>query len=444
MCCNEEQAHPLGRGVWVLDASERNNIHPRLEIEDRDPGPLGLFETRAFGPFLVIRTSAPVRSDSAYLAAAARVMLLGRALGIGDADVNLQTIEQADRKLRGYGPSLRLRSDQLAIARRALERAETRERRAPGAARAQASCRGSGGRRAEDAPDQVRPEHDPGRLRSPPCEDRTRCLAVCFGDLVLDVIVRLEQPLAAGADATSRIVLRPGGQAANVAAWIAELGGRSRWLGKRGSDDAGRLAAARVAAYGVEIAGPVVPAGNGVIVSLVDPDGERSMCSDRGVAPDLQAGRARPGLARGVRPPARIRVRAAARAGAWAVSRAPSGSRATGGPCQRRPVVVERDPRLRAGGISPRARGARAGSRVRERGRGRASWGGPIPGAAWILKRGPRGCSFDGDERAALPVPKLVDSTGAGDALAAGLIVGGPELALEAAARCVQQAGSMP
>ena len=33
----------------------------------------------------------------------------------------------------------------------------------------------------------------------------------CLGDLVLDVIVRLEQPLATGADATSRIVLRPGG-----------------------------------------------------------------------------------------------------------------------------------------------------------------------------------------------------------------------------------------
>jgi Dolichyl-phosphate-mannose-protein mannosyltransferase len=106
----ERQPHPLGRGVWVLDASERNNIHPQLEIQNRDPGPPGLFETRAFGPFLVIRTSAPVRSDDAYLAAAARAMLVGRALGIGDADINLQTIEQADRKLRGYGPSLRLRS----------------------------------------------------------------------------------------------------------------------------------------------------------------------------------------------------------------------------------------------------------------------------------------------------------------------------------------------
>jgi sugar/nucleoside kinase (ribokinase family) len=41
-------------------------------------------------------------------------------------------------------------------------------------------------------------------------------------------------------------------------------------------------------------------------------------------------------------------------------------------------------------------------------------------------------------------VPEVVDTTGAGDALAAGWIVGGPDLALEAAARSVQRVGSMP
>jgi hypothetical protein len=103
------RAHrPLGRGVWILDASERNNLEPRLEIENRDPGPAGTFETRAFGPFLVIRTIRPVGTDRAYFAAAGRAMLAGRSLGIGDADVNLQTVERADRVLRGYGPSLRL------------------------------------------------------------------------------------------------------------------------------------------------------------------------------------------------------------------------------------------------------------------------------------------------------------------------------------------------
>jgi hypothetical protein len=107
----EHHGKPLGRGVWILDASERNNLEPRLEMEDRDPGPPGLFEHRVFGPFLILRTREPVVTEDAYLTAAARAMLAGRSLGIGDADVNLQTIERADRALRGYGASLRLRSD---------------------------------------------------------------------------------------------------------------------------------------------------------------------------------------------------------------------------------------------------------------------------------------------------------------------------------------------
>jgi sugar/nucleoside kinase (ribokinase family) len=38
----------------------------------------------------------------------------------------------------------------------------------------------------------------------------------------------------------------------------------------------------------------------------------------------------------------------------------------------------------------------------------------------------------------------VVDTTGAGDALAAGYLVGGAELGLEAAARCCAQPGAMP
>ena len=64
--------------------------------------------------------------------------------------------------------------------------------------------------------------------------------------------------------------------------------------------------------------------------------------------------------------------------------------------------------------------------------------------ALWIIKRGARGCAFGDDERAALRVQRVVDTTGAGDALAAGWIVGGPDLALEAAARCIQTLGAMP
>ena len=69
--------------------------------------------------------------------------------------------------------------------------------------------------------------------------------------------------------------------------------------------------------------------------------------------------------------------------------------------------------------------------------------GGPIEGVTWIVKRGAAGASVDGAVLDTVPVV-AVDSTGAGDAFAAGWLVGGPALALEAGARCVQQAGSMP
>jgi ribokinase len=51
-----------------------------------------------------------------------------------------------------------------------------------------------------------------------------------------------------------------------------------------------------------------------------------------------------------------------------------------------------------------------------------------------------------GVERHELPPADgdVVDATGAGDALAAGFLVGGPELAAEAAARCVAKAGALP
>jgi 4-amino-4-deoxy-L-arabinose transferase-like glycosyltransferase len=102
-----ERAGRLGRGVWVLDASERNNIRPRLEIDDRLPTPAAAFEARAFGPFLVIRTREPVLTPKTFLYDAARALLVGQQLGIGDADINLQTVVRAERVRRGYGPSLR-------------------------------------------------------------------------------------------------------------------------------------------------------------------------------------------------------------------------------------------------------------------------------------------------------------------------------------------------
>ena len=69
--------------------------------------------------------------------------------------------------------------------------------------------------------------------------------------------------------------------------------------------------------------------------------------------------------------------------------------------------------------------------------------GGPLEDCDWVLKLGPLGARFGDVELPAVPAEAL-DTTGAGDALAAGYLVGGPELALAAAARCVAKLGSMP
>ena len=61
----------------------------------------------------------------------------------------------------------------------------------------------------------------------------------------------------------------------------------------------------------------------------------------------------------------------------------------------------------------------------------------------WVLKRGARGLTADGIDHPAVDVD-VVDSTGAGDALAAGFLVGGPKLAVATAARCCVRMGSMP
>jgi sugar/nucleoside kinase (ribokinase family) len=64
-----------------------------------------------------------------------------------------------------------------------------------------------------------------------------------------------------------------------------------------------------------------------------------------------------------------------------------------------------------------------------------------------VLKHGVEGASFviDGiaDDRRP-PNGPVVDVTGAGDALAAGFLVGGVDLAMEAAARCVAHRGAQP
>ena len=268
-------------------------------------------------------------------------------------------------------------------------------------------------------------------------------MLVCtLGDLLLDVVVRLDRPLVQGADVPARTQIAAGGQAANVAAWVAALGGRARFIGMRADDESGRFAAAALATSRVEIVGPSAPARSGVVVSLVGPDGDRTMASDRGVATDLCAEDIEPawlacdhlhvsGYALAVQP---IRDAAAhaillARGHGARVSIDLAAS-----------TVIES-----VGAADFRTLLARLAPDVvfcnedEER-----ALEGALAGPIWIAKRGRHGVSVDGDEHAAAPVERVVDATGAGDAFAAGWILGGVTLALEAAARCITQVGAMP
>lgn len=265
---------------------------------------------------------------------------------------------------------------------------------------------------------------------------------VSLGDLALDVVVATEASRARDADTGARIVVDAGGQGANVAAWAASLGADAGWLGVRGDDAAGAVAAERLAARGVELHGPVVAGAGCVVVSLSEAGSARSMFPDRGVATLLRPDDLRDdwlrcdhlhvsGYALLAEPVAAAAVRAAALA-------------------RRHGARVSVD--LSSWSTISEVGADRFASRVETLGPDvlfanedeAALLGEVVPSAAWIVKRGARGASFAGEEHDALPVAHVVDTTGAGDALAAGYLVGGPDLALEAAARCVARLGAMP
>lgn len=262
-----------------------------------------------------------------------------------------------------------------------------------------------------------------------------------LGDLLLDVIVRLDGPIADDTDTYGRTHVGSGGQAANVAVWVVELGGQARFLGKRARDPAGQVLAEELRRHGVELAGPETDSGTGTVVSVATPDGARTMLSDRGIstefAPDeLDAAWLDgcgvlhvPGYSL-ARSPLRETALAAAR-------RAPAVS-----------VDLSSTAAIEDTGLD-RFREALAslGPRIVFANEAEAELLGPIGAETVVVKRGARGCVVhDGKGSRELPAARaeVVDSTGAGDAFAAGFLVGGPDLALDAAARCVAMMGATP
>ena len=109
---------------------------------------------------------------------------------------------------------------------------------------------------------------------------------VVLGDVMVDVVCRLDGPIALGSDAPARIEFGYGGSGANVAAWAAVARGAGAppvVAGRIGADERGRAAEEELRATGVETRlamDPELPTGTCVV--LVGPDGERSMVPDPG------------------------------------------------------------------------------------------------------------------------------------------------------------------
>lgn len=270
-------------------------------------------------------------------------------------------------------------------------------------------------------------------------------LVACLGDVLLDVVVDLEHDLVPDDDTPATVTVCAGGQAANVATWVTALGGRARVLGPRADDGAGRLVADALGRRGVEVcASPT--GGTGAVVSVVC-DGTRSLASDPGdvgwlahVAPGAWSDGADWLFVSGyalLRAPDPRRlaetVETVRRAGSRVAVDLSSASMAD---------------RFGAGAFAALCRSL-APSVVFATEAELATVGGLDAGrdVVLVVKRGRSGACFviDGvpDERPPCRGPVL-DVTGAGDALAAGYLVGGPDLAMRAAARCVAQRGAQP
>jgi ribokinase len=275
-----------------------------------------------------------------------------------------------------------------------------------------------------------------------------------LGDAHLDVVVRRLGPVADDTDTPSQTVLGVGGQAANVAAWVVALGGQSRLIYARGTDLAAGLVAAELAGRGVQLAGPVVDGRTGVVVSLSDGGRSRSMLTDRGVGPRLAAGTLDDSWLDGctwlhlpayslVCDPVSGAARAAAAAAAARSARLSIDLSSTAALAE---FGVARFAGLLAALRPDLILGTEAEMALLETVWPEMTPPGGLPGLALaerVVKLGAAGVRIAGRMHPAVPAD-AVDATGAGDAFAAGYLLGGVSLGLTAAARAVAAMGGMP
>jgi sugar/nucleoside kinase (ribokinase family) len=262
-----------------------------------------------------------------------------------------------------------------------------------------------------------------------------------LGDAHLDVVVRVDGEVAADTDTQARTTVAVGGQGANVAAWVVALGGRSRLIAAQAADLAGSLVAGELRARGVNLVGPVLAGHTGVVVALSDGGRQRSMLTDRGAGPSLRAADIDASWLEGCEwlhlpgygltaEPVRGAVLALAAVAATGLVRISVDLSSTA-------AIAE------FGVAAFRALVARLGPAVVFGNAAELDLVGDLGPVEVVRKLGADGVIAGGRHYRASPT-EPADATGAGDAFAAGYLVGGVEVGLRAAARAVATMGAMP
>ena len=271
--------------------------------------------------------------------------------------------------------------------------------------------------------------------------------ALVIGDVMIDYIVRLEGPIAVGSDRRASIASRPGGSAANQAAWLAHFGAAVDFVGRVGAADR-RHESELLREAGVE---PALTGDahleTGRLIALVDPDGERSFLTDRGANDGLEAADIPDALIAGA---AIIHL-----SGYSFVAPSPRVAminviaRAAGRPIGVDPASAEFLREIGVENFLAWTRGATMLFPNSDEAAVLAETEDPEAQCAFlaaryplvVIKRGAKGCeAIEGERRwrVAAPVARALDSTGAGDAFVAGFLAG--RLSGEPIEKCLQQA----
>ena len=122
---------------------------------------------------------------------------------------------------------------------------------------------------------------------------------IALGDLLLDVVVTAEHGIERGTDVPGQVTFRRGGSAANTCAAFVRAGGRATLVTCLGQDGWAASLASSLRAEGVQVRAVRRPGPSGRLAAIVEPGGERSFVTQRGMAHALRPSDLSPAWFRG-------------------------------------------------------------------------------------------------------------------------------------------------